>query len=118
MVHAGALKLQVSLGTNHKKVQTLMKSVKSLEIEAASIHDYIGSGFRNEDTHHVDIVHFPIRYIDKDRNDTLDIYHRMELDSAFDAPEPSLRKQRQTKVDCRRIQRLNGCIEIESKVCV
>jgi len=79
-----------------------MKSEETPEIEIAAIEDIKEAGLRNEIVQNPYVVRFSI----------------CNLDGAFALAEYGPRKKRQTQIDRRRIEGIDGVLQFQSQVCV
>src|SRR5437867_777978 len=111
-------KLKIGFGTNDKVGQGLLKTVKTLEIDIAAIHNDIGARLRNNTIQRLDVRNFAVSDVDEDGNRTLDVDHRVQFHSALGATEAGPRKQRQTQVDGRRVQCIHRRVQIQAQVCI
>src|SRR5438477_4223575 len=107
-----ALELKIGFGPDNEEAQQLMEMVKALKIHITTIHDDVGTGLRNDLVQHVNVTDFAVGDIDKHWNRTLQIHHGVKFDGALGAAELGPREQRQTQIDGRRIERINGRVEI------
>jgi hypothetical protein len=62
----------------------------------------------------VDVMHLAVGDTDKRGDVTMQVEQRVHLHGAFVLTEPGPRKHRQTKVDGRRIQRIQALIELDA----
>src|SRR5205085_2195792 len=93
-----------------------MESIQAMEIDVTTIHDNIGTRLRNETIQYADIRDFSVSDIDEDRNDALDIDHRVQFYSALRTTEAGPREQRQAQIDGRGIECINTGVEIQSQI--
>lgn len=108
----------VRLGSDDEEGLALMKSEETPEIEIPAIEDIKAAGLRNEIVQDAHVVRFSICDLDKRRDRASQIEKGVELDGAFALTEYGLRKKRQTQVDRRRVEGIDGVLQFQSQVFV
>ncbi len=108
--------IQVVLGADHEEGQGLMDDIKPCEIQVAAIHDIEGSGLDQQFVQNIDIVEFSLGNGDKTGNRTPQIQQSVELDRRLGSAKPCPAEQVQTQVDGRRIQSVNGFVQLDTEI--
>jgi hypothetical protein len=84
------------------------KAVQALKIDVAAIHHIERASLDRELIEYVDIVHFPAGNVDKTWNVAAQVEQGVQLDRSLATAKSSPRKELQTQIDGRRIERVNG----------
>jgi hypothetical protein len=99
-----------------KKPNDWWELVKALKVHIATIHDDIATGLRIDLVQHVNVTHFAVSDIDKNRNRTLQIDHGVKFHGTLGATKLGPGEQGQTQINGGGIQRINGRVEIQSQI--
>lgn len=100
--------IEVPFAARDEESSGRREAVQSLVIDVAAIHDIERAGLDRELIEYVDIVHFPVRNVDKTGNVAAQVEQRVQLDRSFATAESGPRKELQTEIDGRRVERVNG----------
>src|SRR5258708_32939635 len=100
-----------------------MQHMEAGEIDIAPIHDVDCAGLREQHVERVNVVQLAIRNVDEARDITAQVQQRVHLDrrpllspgAGFGHAEMRPRKDRQTKVDGRRVERIDRVGEVETQ---
>ena len=109
------LSLQVRLAAGHEEAAGGMKPKESLEIQVSPIHDIESPGFRHQLVEDVDVVHLAVADVDKCRNIAAQIEQCMQLYGSLRRAKRRPGKDRETKIDCRGVQRVDRLVQIHAK---
>jgi hypothetical protein len=88
------------------------------EIDIAPIHDVDCARLREQQVERVNVVQLDIRHVDEARDVAAQVQQRVHLDRRFGGAEMRPRKDCQTKVDCRRVERIHRVGEIETQILI
>ena len=113
-MRVSALSRQVRLPARDKKAARLVESKQPLEIQEAAIHDVERSGLWHQLIEDIDLVHFAVADVNKDRDIASQIEQRMQLHRRLRATKRRPRKD-QTQIDRRRVERVHGLLQIHAK---
>ena len=91
------------------------KTIAPRKIHIAAIHHIERSGFENQLIQHGHIALFPLGNRDHRRNRAAQIQQRVELDRRLGGTKPRPRKQTQAEINRRRVQRVNGLLQLHAK---
>jgi len=100
--------VEVPLAARHEERSSPREAVQSLKIDGAAIHDIERARLDRQLVEYGDVVHFPVRNVDKTRDVAAQVEERVQLDGSFATAEAGPRKEFQTEIDGRRIERVNG----------
>lgn len=106
--------VHVDFGSSDKESARLMHRVKSGEIQVASIHHVERSSFDWHEVQNIDFVHLSVADVDKRWDCAAQVQQRVQLDSALRFAKRSPVEQSQTKIDRRRVQRVDRVLQIQS----
>lgn len=106
----------IVLGTNDKGDLALMQRLKSGEIQIAAIDNDDRTGWPLNQVQYIDVVHFASRDIDENRNRAAQIDDRVGFDCRLGGSKIRPRKQRQTQIDGRRVQRIEWFVQSQPNV--
>src|SRR5260221_5190322 len=107
--------LEVRLATSHEEAAGLVEAKEALEIEEATIHDVEGAGLGQQLVEDVDLVHLAITNVNKGGDVAAQIEQRMQLDGCLGRAEHRPRKYRQTQIDRRGVERVDGFLQIDAE---
>ena len=107
--------LEVFLGTRDEESHVRLKDVKSSEIDVASIHDIERAGFQGEKVEGLDVVHFPRGNVDKTGDVAAKVDQGVQFDGSLASAKTRPREERQTEIDGRGIESVNGLFEIDAQ---
>ena len=109
---------QVALGADHEEGASLGQAIQTKEVEITTIHDVDGAGFQQQVVEDVDFVLLAIRDVEKRWDAAAQIQQGVQFDSTFGLSELGPGEQRQTQIDGRGIQGINGLVEFEPELLV
>ncbi len=101
-----SLELEVGLGAGNKKCRRSVNAMQATEVDIAAIHDVKSSGIESHVVEDVDVVNLAGSNNDKGREVSLQSQQGVQFDGRFGFPELGPRKQREAKIDSRRVQRI------------
>lgn len=107
--------IEILLAPRDKERGRHREAIEPLEIDVAAIHDVARARFDRQVIEDVHIVHFPVGNVNKARDRSPQIEQRMELDGALPATILGPRKQAQTQVNRRRIERVDGLCQLDAQ---
>src|SRR5208283_2220328 len=102
-------------GADDKEAAGLIESVEASEVQIPAVHHVEGTGFRQQQIEHVDIVHFAVGDVNKAGNCTAQVEQRMQLHRRFGGAKRGPRKHRQAQIDGRGIERVNRVVEFHTE---
>ena len=111
-------RVHATLGPGHEERARLMQREQATEIQIAAIHHIESPGFEGQHIQHVDIVGLAVRDMNESGNVATQIQQSVQFDCRLGAAERCPWKQRKTQVDGRRIQGVNGIVQIDAKAVV
>src|ERR1019366_8394921 len=114
-MRVAALHLEVRLTTGHEEAASLVEAIKALEVEESKIHDVEGAGLGQQLVEDVDLVHLAITDVDEGGNVAAQIQQRVQLDGCLGQSERCPRKYRQTEIDGRRVERIDGLLQFDTE---
>src|SRR5271157_6496991 len=117
-MRADAAKGEVLARPNDEESQSLLESVKPLEVQVSSVHDVDGAGFGNEFVEDVNLVYFRGCNVDEGRNVAMQIEQGVHLHGGVLRSVPSPGKERKTKVDGGAVQSVDGLLQLHSEIFV
>ena len=82
-----------------------MQAIQASEIDIAAIHDVNHTGFRHQQVQRMHVVQLAIGDMDKAGNAAAQVEQRVHLDRRLGCAEMRPGKDRQTKIDGRRVER-------------
>jgi hypothetical protein len=121
LIHGSRIKpaaLKVGLGPDEEKGLTLMKNIEPAEIEVAAVEDIETAGLGEEVIQNTDVVDFSFCYLDKRGDGAPQIEKRMELYGRFALPEHGPGEKRQTQVDGRGVEGIDGFLQLQAGIVV
>ena len=107
-----SLGLEIGLGAGDEEGSGQVQAVQPLEVQIAAVHDIEGAGLGQQLVEHVDIVQFPVGDVNEARDVAAQIDKRVKLDCRFGRTKWCPRKQHQTQIDRRSIERVDGVLQI------
>src|SRR5229473_891729 len=110
-----ALHLEVRLTAGHEEAAGLVKTMETLEVEEATIHDVEGPGLGQQLVEDVDLVHFAIADVDEGGNVAAQIQQRVQFDGRLGRAERRPRKYRQAQIDGRGVERVDSILQIDAE---
>jgi len=110
--------IHVRFGASDEEGSGQMQHVEAGEIDIAAVHDVDRASLREEQVKCVNVVQFAVRNVDEARDITAQVQQRVHLDRRFGRTEMRPRKDRQTKVDGRRVERIDRVGEVETQILV
>src|ERR1700694_3604950 len=108
--------LHVYFCARDEKVALLMDRKKSSEIDIAAIHDIDGAGLRNDQIQRQGIAHFAVRNVNETGDWATQIKERVHLYPSFGRAKIRPRKERQTQIDCRAVERIYSVRQVKANV--
>src|ERR1700688_590186 len=110
-----ALDLEARLAAGHEEAAGFVKAIEALEVEETTIHEVEDAGLGQQWVEDVDLVHLAITDVNEGGDVAAQIEQRMQLDGCLGRAEHSSRKYRQTQIDRRGVQRVDGFLEIDTE---
>jgi hypothetical protein len=92
-----------------------MQAVQACKVDVSPIHNVERSGLEQQLIENANIGHFPGRHVDKTGNRPPQVEQRVQLDRALVAAKLGPRKQTQTEIDGRRVERVNRLRELDGQ---
>src|ERR1019366_1447178 len=114
-MRVAALNLKVRLTASHEEASGLVEAIKALEIEEATIHEVEGAGLGQQLVEDVDLMHLAIADVDEGGNVAAQIQQRVQLDGCLGQSERCPWKYRQTEIDGRRVERIDGLLQFDTE---
>src|SRR5215471_14111136 len=90
-----------------------MQQVESREINVSAVHNVDGARLGQQQIENVHVVQFPLGNMDETGNAASQVEQGVHLHGGLGAAEVRPRKHRQTQIDGRGIQGVNGVVEID-----
>jgi len=110
-----AAKAKIFSRTNDEKRQALRQGVQAREIQVATVEKVEGSRFRQQLIEHTNFVDFGGFYSDSYGNAAAQVEQRVHLDGGVQPPIARPRKQRETQIDGRAVQRIGGFFQLHTQ---
>src|SRR5258708_32681307 len=110
-----ALHLEVRLTAGHEEAAGLVKTMETLEVKEATIHDVNRPGLGQQLIKDVDLVHFAIADVDEGGNVAAQIQQRVQFDVCLGRAERRPWKYRQAQIDRRGVERVDSNLQIDTK---
>ena len=114
LARVAALQKNVGLGPHYKEGGTQSELIETLEIDIPTIHDVAGSGFGKDVVKDLDVVHFSIGNANKSGDIAVQVQQSVHLDGGLVLAELGPRKDRQTQIDRRGIERIKAVVQLEA----
>jgi len=108
------LEQHVLLGACHEERRAEGEHEEACEIDVAPIHHVERARLGNNFIEDVHVMHFSVGNANECGDVAMQIEQRVHLDRAFGLAELGPRKQRQTEIDSRRIQRVESAIQFDT----
>ncbi len=103
-------------GACDKEGAVTMQGVETLKVQIAPIHHVErASGFRQDPVKDIHVMQFSIGNLNESGDGATQVQQRMHLHRSLGGLKPSPRKDRQAQVNGRRVERIDGAIEIETE---
>jgi len=103
---------QRPFGSDHEESALLMHHEKPGEIQIGTVHHIERTGLYHEFVQGIDIVEFPVAYMNKSGDWATQVQQGVKFDGGFCAAKTRPREHAQAQVDGGRIQSVNGRIQI------
>src|ERR1017187_1172035 len=110
-----ALHLEVRLTAGHEEAAGLVKTMETLEVQEATIHDVESTGLGQQLVEDVDLVHFAIADVDEGGNVAAQIQQRVQFDGRLSRAERRPRKYRQAQINGRGVERVDRILQIDAE---
>ncbi len=110
--------IQVRFGAGDEERSGQMQPMKSAEINIATIHDVDGACLREQQIERVNVVELAVGNMDEARDIAAQVQQRVHLHRGLGCAEMRPRKDRQTKIDRRRIECIDRAGEVEPQILV
>src|ERR1700746_137280 len=110
-----ALDLEVRLATGHEEAAGLGEAMEALAVQEATIHDVEGAGLRPQVVEDVDLVHLAITDVNECGNVAAQIEQCVQLDGRLGRAERRPWKYRQTQINRRGIEGVDGFLQIDAE---
>ena len=107
---------QVAFGPDDEERLRLMQVMQALEVQVSPVHDVEGSWLGDQEIADLHIVDFSVGNLDKSGNRASQIEEGVQLDGPLLFAESSPGKKGQAQIDRGGIERINGLIQLESKI--
>ena len=104
------------LGANDKESLCLLDGVEAREVQIAPVHDVNGVGLEGQLVEPVDLVCAAFAHADRGGNAAPQVQQRVHFDRALGAAEARPRKQAQTQIDGRGVQRTGRLLQFDAQV--
>src|SRR5258708_3182809 len=114
-MRVAAVDLEVRLATGHEEAASLVEAIEALEVEEATIHDVESAGLRQQLVEDVDLMHLASTDVNEGGDVAAQIEQRMQLDGCLGRPAHVPRKPRQTQIDRRGVERVDGFLQIDAE---
>jgi len=109
------IKLRVLFGAGDEEGATFGQRIEAGEIQVGVIGQIKSSGFEKDFVQEVDIVNLTAGHINTGRNASAQIQQRAHLDGALAAAVLRPGEQRQTQIDGREFERVNGLGQLQAE---
>jgi hypothetical protein len=106
---------QIAFGPDDEEGGQAMDGVESRKVEIRPVHGDDGVGFQGSGVQDGDVVHLARGHMDKGRDGSPQIQQRVHLDGGLGFPESRPGKKRQSQVDGRGIQRVQGFVQLDGE---
>ena len=110
--------IHVRFGAGDEESSGEMQHMEPGEIDIAPIHNVDRARLREQQVERVNIVQLAVRNVDEARNIAAQVQQRVHLDRRLGRAEMCPRKDRQTKIDGRRVERIDRVGEVETQILV
>jgi hypothetical protein len=110
--------VEIGFGTDDEESHLVCETEESSEVDVAAIHDIEGARLDEQIVEKMNIVHETACNAYKAGNGAFQVHQRVHLDGAFVSAELRPRKQCQTQVDGRRVERISRVIEFDAEAVV
>src|SRR5438445_2297562 len=110
-----ALDLEVRPATGHEEAAGLVEAIEAVEVEEATIHDVESARLGQQLVEDVDLVHLAITNGNEGGDVAAQTEQSMQLDGGLGRAEHSPRKYRQTQIDSRGVERVDGFLQIHAE---
>ena len=112
------VRIHAALGSGHEERSGLMQREQAGEIQIAAIHDAERSCFEGQHIQHVDLVCLAVRDMDEGGDVAAQVEQGVQLYRSLGSTKWRPWKQRQAQVYGRRIQCINGAVQIDTEAVV
>lgn len=112
------MRIHAVLGSGHEECSGLVQREQATEIQITAIHHIERTWLEGQHIRHVDIEGLAVRDMNEGRDVAAQIEQRMQLDRSLGGAERCPRKQRQTQVDSRGIQGVDGVVQVDAETVV
>ena len=109
------LDLEIRLAAGHEEAAGFVEAIQAFEVEEATIHDVESAGLGQQLVEDVDLVHLAITDVNEGGDVAAQIEQRMQLDGCLGRAERRPRKYRQTQIDGRGVERVDGFLQIDAE---
>src|SRR5665213_142024 len=110
-----ASELGIGLRPRDEEAAGLMHCVKALEVQIPAVHHVEGARLGHQQIEDVDIVELAVADMDEGGNSATQIEQRVQFHRRLGLAKRCPRKQRQTKVDGGRVQRVNRLAQFDAE---
>ena len=114
-MRVAALDLEVRFATGHEEAAGVVEAIEAFEVEEATIHDVESARLGQQLVEDVDLVHLAITDVNEGGDVAAQIEQCMQLDGCLGRAEYRPRKYRQTQIDSRGVERLDGFLQIDAE---
>ena len=112
---AAARAVEISFAAGDEERRRRCEAIQPLEIEVAAIHHIERPRLDRQLVEDVHIVHFPVGNVDKAGDVAPQVEQRMQLEGTLAATKLGPRKQAQTQVDGRGVERVDRLCQIDGQ---
>ena len=110
--------LKIRLASNDKEGGTLGEPIQPVEVEIAAIHDIEGAGLGEQFVEYLDLVQLALGDVVERGDVASQIEEGMEFDRRFGLSESGPRKHRETQIDGRGIEGIDGESQLQAELLV
>jgi len=114
-VRVSALQHNILLGASDEECRGQRETKEASEIQVAPIKNVERAGLDSNVVESVDIMQVSIENPNKHGDISVQVEQRVHLDGGLVFAKLGPRKQRQTQIDCRRIQSVQAVVEINAE---
>ena len=112
------VRIHAAFGPSHEESPRLMQREQPTEIQITAIHHIERTSFDGQHIQYVDLVGLAVRDVDEGGNVASQVEQRMQLDRRLGGAKWRPWKQRQTQVDGRGIQGVDGVVQVDAETVV
>ena len=110
------MEAQIRLGACDEERPCRVHGMQTREIHIAAIHDVDRAGFRGQQVEGMNVVQLAVRDMDETGNAAAQVEQRMHLHRCLGRAEMRPGKDRQTKIDGGRVERIHRVRQLQPQV--